>query len=287
MMVHLIVLMCSVSLYESAQAADFAPIEVGNRWVYVREVFDGQHVGSYSIDTCAVEVVEESFEVHDQRGYFAEGIGSPCWPGSKAIFRVDELGRIVRRVDGGIPVPDTSAFLRDSAGFSEEFRDQVSAWPSGQNEIVYIDFSMDASSEDPFTRAYLDWYGRYVDSILDYHTVQMAGESDEWPWSEFERPVPQRFRRGARRSVVTLQSNVIAMEGYTTYLFEDGFGLVAEYSSSVISIGRATTTLLWARLDGVEYDNRATIAGIQSWAEVKEWFRPGERRDRRSSERPR
>ncbi len=26
-------------------ATDFVPIEVGNRWIYVHEIFNGQHVG--------------------------------------------------------------------------------------------------------------------------------------------------------------------------------------------------------------------------------------------------
>jgi len=47
-----------------ALAVDFVPIEVGNRWVYLHEIFDGQHIGSYSIDTCVVEITAETIEIH-------------------------------------------------------------------------------------------------------------------------------------------------------------------------------------------------------------------------------
>ncbi len=52
-------------------------------------------------------------------------------------------------------------------------------------------------------------------------------------------------------------------------LFEEDFGLVAEYGYSVISIGHSKTSLLSALVDGVEYGNRATVAEIQSWAKAK------------------
>ena len=35
--------------------ADFLPLELGNRWIYVHEIVNGSGVGHYSIDTCAVE----------------------------------------------------------------------------------------------------------------------------------------------------------------------------------------------------------------------------------------
>ena len=76
-------------LASQALATDFVPIEVGNRWIYIHENFDGQHIGSYSIDTCVVDITAEAFGTHAGRTYFSSGLmGGPCWAGHNANLRM-------------------------------------------------------------------------------------------------------------------------------------------------------------------------------------------------------
>ena len=274
----LIACACWISLCGPVQADDLMPLEVGNKWIYVYEVFNGRHIGSYSIDTCAVEIGPEFIAVHNGQEYFAQGVGGqPCRPSSEAIYRGDNQGRLIRRIDGDVPVPDTSAFISDYPEFATIFRDQIESWSALEGEIVFVDTAFTASSHYPFTMAYLDWYGRYVDSILGYHAVRIGQEdSDDWPWPG-EFPVPERLRRGSTRVAITYRSNLVAVEGGTVSLFEDGVGLVAEYGYSVLSPGRSLSTLVWASVGGVEYGDRPTAIESDSWAGAKGAARLGSR----------
>ena len=143
-------------------ATDFVPIEVGNRWIYVHETFDGQHIGSYSIDTCVVEITEGTFETHDGKTYFSGGLGAPCWTGHNTNLRVDDNGNIVMRMPEPVEAPDTTSFIEANPDFATPFRELLTHWPSGENEILYLDFGIDASTDDPFLESYMIWYHNYV-----------------------------------------------------------------------------------------------------------------------------
>jgi len=116
----------------------------------------------------------------------------------------------------------------------------------------------------------MHWYHDYVDHVLGYFPFRASHEGDNVIPRNFERPIPPPFVPGAERSAIFYDSNIIAYEAWSASLFEDGIGLVAEYSESLLSIGaHSTTILLWARVGGVEYGQRPTVADRNSWAEVK------------------
>jgi len=250
-------------------ATDFVPIEVGNRWVYIHKNFNGQHIGSYRSDTCFVEITAERFETHAGQRYFSGGLGSPCGRDEEANLRKDERGDIVMRLPEPVAGPDTTSFIETFPEFAAPFREYLTRWPSREDEILYLDFNLDAGTIDPFLERLVIWHVDYVDSVVG-HFARRIGDGTKFFPSGSERTLPPPFVPGAARAAISFDSLTLVHHFSGASLLEDGIGLVAEYDESRESIsGHSTTILLWARVGGVEYGERPTAVNGNTWAEVK------------------
>jgi hypothetical protein len=164
--------------------------------------------------------------------------------------------------------PDTTSFIEANPQFAAAFRELLTHWPSGEDEILYLDFSLDASTQDPFLKSYVHWYQDYLDRVLGFFLVRSSHEGANVILRDFERPIPFHSVPGTERAAILYGSNIIAYESFTAALLEEGIGLIAEYTESLFG-GHSTTILLWARVGGVEYGQRPTAVDRDSWAEVK------------------
>ena len=257
----------------SAQVLSFFPVEVGDRWLYRQEVFNGGRIGSYSIETCTVEITAETFESQEGRTYFSSSLlggGGPCQQERATKLRKDERGNIVIRPPRPFAQPDTTTYLDANPEFADAFRERLARLPAAADELLFIDFDLYGVYgvvEDPFLRSFWNWYSTPAARALGQVPLRHSYSADERPFPlSFERLIPPPFIPGAERAL-------IVFEGVVEYdrisLLEEGIGLVADYQAGIISPDVYTTVLVWARVGGIEYGLRPTAVAGSSWAEVK------------------
>lgn len=239
---------------------DYFPLEVGDHWVYRREVFDGSFVGDHRVDTCTVEVTEQTFEVRHGQRYFTSGLllgAGPCWQGSNPILRKDQRGSIVIQPPDPFEPPDTSAFLEQYPEHAASFRQRLERLPGG-DELLYLDFQL-APTRDPFLVAFIEWYHLPIGDRIPGHVPLQAEQGGRTPMPAPFVPGASQLRYGFGGFI---ESSRIAV-------FEAGIGLTFESMEGIISLWRSTTALLSARVGGVEYGMRPTAAESSSWGQAK------------------
>ncbi len=235
----------------------FFPVQEGNIWIYVQSSFG---YGPPSPPDTTVEMV--SIHLIDGQTYWRFRFLPPSpW----SFFRIDDKGNTwvgMREEGNGIErflnYMDQNPELKESEYYREA--DMFKNLNPDQKDLLVYEFDgiMPDLSYGSLDRRV---YSAYLELQFESLELQMTiGRQND--------PAPNRRAFG-------FNSDAGERSGYI--VFEKGLGIVRDHAFSGISTREWETTLLWARVNGVEwgehpgpgYPGYKTSVESQTWGEVK------------------